>query len=332
MEFSDLGRKIVRELCTDSRISVTELTTKLGISRITAAHRIKSLSKELGLTFTLEINYDSLSFGRFHLLYLNFAKKPKSAELKHLFADDSVVQLAATTKGDFDLVIFAITKTSKEYFNWEIKQFVSLAKYGVTLHSSEITIAHLGFLPLDDEIIQRSDISKIYKDILTALNHNSRMSVRELAKQVGMHEDTARYHLTKLENAKIIRRFTTIITKSPLRVDIVYFANYAVKEGIEDRIKNEREVMYFKKLNEIPIASEFQMMFSMTGSEISFTWACYEDERSGFEQSVATHARMYRVDSPVIKSAVIVEVIKGIAPIRNIDIKSVYDLSGPGLE
>ncbi len=331
MEFSDLGRRIVRELCTNSRVSVTELTKKFGVSRITIARRIRSLTSELGLMFTLEINYGALGFTRLHILYMNFAKKPKPSELKHLFANDNVVQLAATTKGDFDLLILATTKTSKEYFNWEIGQFVMLARYGVTIHSSEITIAHLGFLPLSDNMIASSDIGKVYKDILAALNHNSRMPVRELAKQIGMHEDTVRYHLVKLENEKIIKRFTTVITKSPLKANIVYFANYAVKEGIGDRIKHEREVMYFKKLSEVPVASEFQLMFSMIGSEISFTWACYDNERKGFEQSVAMHARMYKVDSPVIKSAMVTEVLKGIAPIRSIDIKSAYDTSGPGL-
>jgi DNA-binding Lrp family transcriptional regulator len=332
MELSELGKKIVRELCTDSRISVTDLTKKLGVSRITIAQRIRSLTKELGLLFTLELDYDTLGFSRQHVMYLNFAKKPNPAELKRLFENDNIVQLAVATKGDFDLILFAITKTSKEYFNWEIKQFISMARYGVAIHSSETTIAHIGFLPLDNEIIARSNTKDVYKKILIALNGNSRMPIRELAEQVGMHEDTVRYHLAKMEKEKIIKRYTAIITKPPLKHNIVYFANYSVKEGIEKRIMQEREIMYFKKTSEFPVVSEFQLMFSMTGSEISFTWACYDDKKKGFESSVATHARVYRIDSPIVKSAIVTEVIKGIAPIRNIDIKASYDTSRPGLE
>lgn len=331
MELSELSRRIVRELCTDSRISVTDLTKKLGASRITIAQRIKSLETELGLLFTLEIDHEALGFTRLHILYLKFTKKPKPAELKRVFADDRIVQLVVTARGDFDLVVFAITKSSKEYFNWEIGLLISLARYGVSVHSSEATIKHLGFLRLDDALIASSDIDKLYKDILIRLNNNSRISIRKLAGQLNIHEDTLRYHLTKLEKTGMIKRFTAVITKSPLHVNIAYFANYSVKEGIEKRIVRERETMYFKRLDITPVVSEFQLMFSMVGGDISFTWACYDNEKEGFERSVATHARMYRVDLPVIKSAVVQDLIKGTPPIRSLDIRENYDTSGPGL-
>jgi DNA-binding Lrp family transcriptional regulator len=149
--------------------------------------------------------------------------------------------------------------------------------------------------------------------------------MRELSRKIGLGEELTKYYIRKLSKEKIIKRYTTVVTKSPLKKHIVYFVNYRVKEGIEERIGFERKSMYWKKLQEPPIISEFQLMWSTTGSEVSFTWGSYQDYKEGIKNSVNAHKQVYKMDSLVVKSAVVDQVIKGLMPLRNVDTKETYD-------
>ena len=331
MEISTLSKKILRDLCTDSRVTITELSSRYGITRKMAKGRVAALEKELGLRYTLELDYEKLGFAPMHVVRVKFSTKPKPAELAKLIAGSRPIQFAATTKGNFDMLVFMLAKGPKEYFTWEMDFWALLAKYGVGTRSAETTVMHLGFVPMNDESIAASSTSDIYKRMLTALNSNSRMTVRELAGKVGISEELAKYHIKKLNRTGIIKRYTAIVTKSPLKYNIVYFFNYTIRGGIASRVQNERRTMYFREPKEFPVLNEFQMMLSTTGSDVSFTWAVYEDYKEGLEQSVMTHARVYRADSPVPKYATIDTAVKGFMPLRNLDQKSNYDLTIGGL-
>lgn len=327
MEMSSLSRKILRDLCTDSKVTITELSRKYGLSRAAIKDRITALEKELGLQYTLELDYEQLKFSSLHILRLRFDKKPKPKpdQLKSFFEQSKIVQLAITTKGEFDMVIMALAKDSKEYFKWEVGLWTKLAKFGLESHSSEVIVARLGFIPINNESIADCKIDDIYKKIILNLNQNSRMTMRELSTKIGMSEELAKYHVKKLSSQGIIKRYTAVATKPPLKYSLVYFANYIVKEGVESRVENERRVMYWKTLQEFPVISEFQFMWSMTGGDSSFTWACYDNYEEGVKHSITTHKSIYKVDSPDIKSAVVEQVIKGFFPLRNIDTKENYD-------
>ncbi len=327
MEISTISRKLLRDLCTNSRITITELSKKYELSRKVVTTRIAALETELGIRYLLELNYEALGFTTLHIAYFKFLKRPKAEKLRTVLEKSNVVQLAVATKGDIDMVVFALARHSIEYFNWEVGIQLSLAEYGVSVTSSEVMVDHLGFIPLNINLIKESNLKDIYKKILVVLNENSRISQRELSKKVGFSEGLTKYYLGKLNREGIIKRYTAVITKSPLKQNIIYFANYTIKEGLEKRIQNERRTMYFKEPDAFPIVNEFQLMFSTTGGATSFTWACYENIDEGVERSVNTHKRMYRVDSPIVRYAIATEIISGVAPIRNIDIKENYDIS-----
>lgn len=325
MEVSTISKKMLRDLCMNSRTTITEFTKKYNLTRRNAKERILSLERELGLHYTLELDYRLMKFDTMHIFRLNFNKKPKPEDMRSIFAKSRVVQFAATTKGDFDMLILALAKNSNEYFEWEIGLSLALAKYGVQSHSSEVTVPHLGFFPLNNDTIKEAEIDDTYKNIILNLNTNSRMSMRELSKKIGLSEELTKYHVRKHSKDGIIKRYTSIVTKPPLKFNIAYFVSYTVKEGIKERVDLERKSMYWKKLNEFPLISEFQLMLSTTGSDASFTWACYQNYEEGLRNSIQAHKHAYRVDSPMVNSAVIMEVVKGAMPLRNVDTKELYD-------
>lgn len=327
MELSFLSRQILRDLCTNSRITVSDLSKKYNITWHSIKGRIKALEDEYGLLYTLELNYEALGMTTMHVVNIKCTKKPKIEELMEICKKSKNVQLAVTTKGDCDIVIFALAEAPRAYYMWEISLMISLAKYGVSINSSEVTLPHIGFVPLNDELIKNSQIDEVYKKLILELNKNSRMTIRELGKKVGLKENITRYYLRKLEEEKAIKRFTAVVTRPPYKYNILYFTNYRVKEGVEKRVENERKMMYWKKHEEFPIINEFQLMFSMCGSENSLNWAIYGDLKKGLAESVELHKKIYSADSPTVIYAVVDRIVKGVLPIRNLDPKDSFDFS-----
>ena len=330
MQISVLSRKLVRELCTNSRVSITELAARYGLSRKMVRDRLAALERELGIRYTLELNYEALGFATLHLVKVRFSEKVEPKALEEVLGRSRVVQLAATTTGAFDMIIFALARNLREYFKWEIGLWTQFSKYGINTSSSEVTVIHLGFVPISDEFIRDSSLKEPYRKVLVELYSNSRMTVRELSKRTGIGETLVAYYLMKLKESGLIKRYTAIVTNPPLRYNIVYFANYTVKEGVESRVETERRTMYWREPDEFPIVNEFQQMFSTSGSDASFTWAVYDNYRSGLERSALTHKRIYKVDAPVIRHATIDRVVKGSLPLRNIQVKDNYDVTFGG--
>lgn len=326
VEISPLSRRLLRELCMGSRESIENLSKRLGVSRYIITQHMKVLENMLGLRYTVELNFDEMGFKTLRVIRIDFQKRPNPNDLEKIFERSKIVLFAATTNGNFGMIIFAATKTAREYTQWETSLSLSLAAYGAHIRSSDIAHMQLGFIPVTKEFIMESDVDDVYKRLLIQLNENARMSVKELSSRIGMKEDLTRYYLIKLNREKIIKRYTAIITKSPLNINIVYFLNYAVREGFEKRVDVERRTMYWKDLTEIPIVSEFQAMWSTSGSDMSFTWASYYDEKEGMKNSVNMDKEIYKKDSLVEMHAIIDSVVKGVMPIRSVDTKGTFDI------
>jgi DNA-binding Lrp family transcriptional regulator len=325
MEISTLSRKILRDLCMDSRVSVTELAERYGITRKMVKSRIDALERELGLKYTLELNYEKLGFMPMYIARVKFSKSAKDANPQRWLASSKPVQLAVVTKGDFDVLVFVLVMKPNEYFKWEMSLFDALAKCGVKIKSSQVTVAHLGFIPIKSESIMASNTNDVYRRILTTLNENSRITWRELGNHIGISSELTKYYLRKLDKTGLIKRYTAVATRPTMRYSIAYFVNYTVRENILSRVSNERRTMYWNEPKEFPVLSEFQMMLSTTGSDMSFTWAVYDDYDEGLKRSVITHKRIYKIDSPEDRHATVEKVIAGMAPFRNMDQKESYD-------
>ncbi|MGC8629010.1 MAG: winged helix-turn-helix transcriptional regulator [Candidatus Micrarchaeia archaeon] len=320
-----LSRKILRELCTDSRQSATDIAKKFGISRYYAAKRIAFLEKTLGLKYTLELDPKLLGISAIHILHASFSKRPSDEELSSYFNTINDVQFAAKTRGDFGLLLFVASRSLSDYFKWEISFWLRFAKYGIHTVSSEVLVKHLGIIPFNKETILSSSLSPIYKKMLAELNENSRMSIKELGERCGISADLARYYLTKMNENKIVSKYTAIVTNPPTKYNIVFFANYTVREGVESRVAQERREMYWRVPEEFPVVNEFQWMIGTTGGHSAFVLGTYENLEEGIERSVKLHAKIYSKDSAEVVYATIEKVLKGYLPIRNVDVEQEYD-------
>ncbi len=331
VEISGLSRQMLRELCTDSRATITELSGKLRITRHIAKKRIESLERDLGLKYALDLNYNALGFTKMHLYYLKFSKKPDQSAIEEFMSKSDMVQLAMMTKGDFDVVMFVLASNEEEYAKWHLSIALDLAKYGVSFSKSDIDIIHHGFVPLTDKMIELSSVDEIYKRLLVELNRDSRASISSIAKRLNLGNTMVSYYMKKMVDDGIIRRFTTVITNPHECFNVLFFVRYTYREGHVSRIYDKRRLVYFKKEAEIPMYNSYQMVLSISGGEEDFAWASAPTADEA-DELVETHRRIFRKDTPEIRKGTVVKVLKGFMPIRSVDIKAGYQKTqwGPG--
>ncbi len=331
MELDRKSKAILKELCSNSRVKMRLLSEKFGVSRYLITKEVEELENELGLRYTLELNYSRLGFGTIHVAYLNFAKKPREKVLEEVVNKITAIQLALLMKGDFELLCFVVTKTPIEYSQVEIALQLQLQEFGARVKSSEVTLPRLGFIALNNALISKAEVGDVYKKILVSLNTNSRARLSEVSKETGTSEDLVRYYMTKMEKEGIIRRYTALVTKPNTKFTIAFLVNYSVRENLQARIDKERRNIIFSDDDRSNVNS-FQMMFSTTGAEQTFDLATYLNKKYGIEHSIEAHNKIYAVDKPEVRSAQVIKPLKGMLPFRYIDVASSYDLTNWPLE
>ncbi len=329
-EYSYAKRAVLRALSEDARASISSIAKLAKCSRSVAAKYVKELEDEFHLRYTIEFNKDALGFAYRYIIWVKFSSKPPKDKLIEFFKESDMVQFASFTDGNFDLVVEAETNSGKDYILWETSLAYRFAEYRPSIHPSQIVVTHIGFLSISSSMIERLDLSKYGMDdtdkkILVTLNENSRKGYREIAKEIGINEDTVRYRIMKIMSSGIVKKFSTIITKPPMEYNMILFVTYRFAPGTEKRAARARK--YYMEIDgEMPLVNTFQILAPTSGSERFFMFACFESMKDAMEKGIRMHREIFKGDEPKIVYARITDVLKGYLPIRNISVKDSYNV------
>ncbi|MGC8648085.1 MAG: winged helix-turn-helix transcriptional regulator, partial [Candidatus Micrarchaeia archaeon] len=143
-----LLKKVTRMLSENSRANISEISSKLGVSRKTVADKIKQLEKEYNAKFVPEFSEQALKLTSPHLTLVKFAKVPDLEKIKEIFSESEIPQLVATIKGDYDLLIYSNYFSNFDYAKWDKKTRIRLSEYDAVWRTSEVVHKQLGFFPL----------------------------------------------------------------------------------------------------------------------------------------------------------------------------------------
>ncbi|MGA3020898.1 MAG: AsnC family transcriptional regulator, partial [Candidatus Micrarchaeales archaeon] len=130
-------RKEIRLLSENSRISITEMSKALQISRKSVKDRLLRLEKDLGISYVPEFNETKLGFASPHLILARFKSKPDYDEIARLFSKSYIPQLVVSMSDD-SILAYAVSRTSNEYALWDKSMQINLSKYGVDWRTSEV--------------------------------------------------------------------------------------------------------------------------------------------------------------------------------------------------
>ncbi|MEM0094736.1 MAG: winged helix-turn-helix transcriptional regulator [Candidatus Micrarchaeaceae archaeon] len=329
-EYDYSKRAVLRMLCEDARASITDIAKYARCSRSIASRYIKELEDEFGLRYTIDFKKDAIGLAYRYILWIKFATPPPEEKLLEVLKEDYKVQFAATTAGDFDLLVEVESSEGSSYILWETALAYKLAEYRPSIHPSQIVMTHIGFIPISNDLLSTIDlsnqgISERDKKIILALNENSRSSYREIAKKTGINEDTVRYRMSKIMSSGIIQRLSAIVTKPPTEYNMAFFVTYRFAPGTEKRAAHARK--YYMEIDgKMPLINTFQILAPTSGSERFFVISCFDSKEEAMEKGIKMHKVIFKGDEPKIVHAKIGSVLKGFLPIRNIDVRKLYNV------
>ncbi len=317
-------RKIIRFLSEDARISVSDLSKKVGVSRVTAIKKLKHVEKTFDIRYTLELNEAKLGIDNPHLVMIKFGKKPDYDKIAEILAKSYVPQVAVATKGDYDMIIYAVTPISREYANWDKAMQIALSKYGATWQSSWAVHKQLGYFPVRNELIDQLAIKEKYKNLLKVLNENSRATFQEISKKLGIHFNTVAYTFEKMIKSGYIERATISMAPPKGIVFMSFFSKYSPREGYEESSALARKA--FLNDDRFSLVSRYLVCAPLVGSYDFFTLGAFDSYDSALKHDINYHKSVLEKHKVEVKFAYLDKVILGRLPIRSIDAQNEYKL------
>lgn len=322
-KYSVAARRIIRILSENSRASVSEISNYADVSRRTARRKLLRIEKELGVRYTLEFDEQRLGAANPHLIALKFQKRPNLLEIAKLFESSYIPQVVVSTKGDYDMFVYANSGTSGEYIHWDRGMRILLSKYGVTWRVSQVVHRQLGFFPLRNELLDRLGIPEKYREMLKLLNGDSRLSFQSMSRTLRMHFNTVAYNFSKLKETGYIKRFTATLEPIKEAVFLTFFSTYRMGEGYEEGSAITRRV--FMADDRDPLISRYLMCSPLIGSYDFFTIGAFDDLKTAVRKDVMLHRQILRNYDTRIAYAYVDRVLLGRLPIRSLDSRKVYD-------
>lgn len=326
MIYGERERLMLKALSNDSRITTTELAKITHLSRVTATKLLDRLSMELDIHFTLEIDPRLLGINVLHILTLKFAKKPDCEEIRSIFEAEQSIHFAYLTKGHFDLVLYSAMSDPQEYIKWETTLLQKLSEYGVTKKAMELPYVYVGFIPFNSSFAKEASgkIDEKDKKLLRLLNENSRMSYTDLVKRTGLNRDTIRYRIFNLKKDGIIKKFTIAVQKPPQQFILLFFENWRYTKAYWKLGKLCDQLMMDADKDSL-LLNTFQIAGPTTGNYDHFVMAIFNDRKEAMQRSIKRKKAIYSTESYEVKYAHVTEVLKGLLPIRNMDLRENKD-------
>jgi len=256
MEELDLtDRKIIYALDFDSRMPLSQLAKKVGISKQVAKYRIENLVKRGVIKgFYTDINASKLGL-EIYMVYFKFHKMTPEIEknfIQHMCSQESVgVNISVNGKWDYTIDLWA---QSIMHFK---RQYQKIMKDYEKYVKSKQVIIETDFyyfkpkpildIKSDEQITMTGDIEKVAidnidKKILSQLAKNSRIPLVELAKIVKLTPNAVKERIKMLEKNGIILGYRIF-----LNYQLLGFLHYRVFLHLENVEEVEKKIIQFLK-------------------------------------------------------------------------------------
>ena len=248
-------RKIIYTLDFNSRMPLSQLAKKVGISKQVAKYRLENLVKK-GIIkgFYTDINASKLGL-EIYMVYFKFHKMTPEIEKKfieHMCSQESIgVNISVNGKWDYTIDLWA---SSIMHFK---RQYQKIMKdYEKYVKSKQVIIETdfyyfkpkpiLG-IKSDEQITMTGDIEKVAideidKKILSHLAKNSRVPLVELARIVKLTPNAVKERIRTLEKNGIILGYRVFIN-----YQLLGFLHYRVFLHLENVEEIERKIIQFLK-------------------------------------------------------------------------------------
>jgi DNA-binding Lrp family transcriptional regulator len=268
-----LEGRILRLLSVDARMSMQELASQLKTTKANAYSLFNEVAKEYGLKFVPEISIDKLwkwefikrarlrtkrgilaeaveelpvtGFGEY-LIFIKFVgKKPGDGEIVKAMGSHYAPQFAARTKGEYDLVVYAVERSYEDAVRFADALSRNLDRYKMIAYTSRVW-GSFGFFPLSNRLIEQFDIFDTYKNLLFGLNDNGRSTFTEMGKRYSQGPAQMLYAYDRLARTEILKRVTYFESRPKNSFGLLAI----VKTESESRFDESKDVWFAKLVKE----------------------------------------------------------------------------------
>lgn len=311
----ELPYELLKELYKDSRVSLKTVARKHHLTFHRVAHALKDIESKYGLTYTLWLNERLLGFSEGRIITIKFGEPPPIDVLKSRLAKDIFVQNAYLASGDFDLLMHVVGLNNEEFQIWQFKVRKEFSRYKPTFKFSTLNSFAVGFLPLRNELIVESIVlSSLEKKILTLLNSNSRIRLKELVKATKSSQMRVIYTIKKLRERGIIRRFSTFTQSTDKKILMAYlFSVMPVEEHNRLYLDVCKEIVN-EDLHEV--TNDYYLISDINGSFDSLYMGSFRSGEDLSKRGSDLVRIILESESPKIEKAIITDALIGKLPLH----------------
>lgn len=240
IKLDKIDRKLLFELDKNSRLPETTLAKLIGRSKESVRYRIAQL-KEKGIIhgFTTWIDPTKLGYSSAKI-YLTLANKPQQKKefIQYIKKDKRLFWLGIA-EGAWNAGLTFFVKSNQEFFELKNELFSKFKELILDSHTAvlvNVNIHDKTFLyPAETKwstifgAPEQQELDETEKKVLQELFLNSRISLVEISRKHALTVDIVRHRIKRLEEKKIISRYTAKIDFNVLGYEFyktfLYFHN-----------------------------------------------------------------------------------------------------------
>lgn len=250
------NKKILGELVLNSRIPLSRLAKRVGLSREVLTYRINQLvSKGIITNFHAVIDEEKLGYLRNTcFIQLKGISPTKEKQFFEFLQKNKSVTYAGTVIGKWNVVFDLISKDRRD-MDKIIKEIQEKVKANLSIFAIAGNTISGGYYP--EKIFEARKFPKVNHNkkikidktdlrILQCLSDNSRIEYSELSKKLNMTANAIKYRIQNLEQSGVIDRYTISIDVQKL--DFSWY-NIQVKliadeKKVQEFLENEKITIY----------------------------------------------------------------------------------------
>ena len=231
----------------NARITVPELAKITGLSNTAVNYHLKTLERKYDIKYLLEIDIEKFGYINY-IAFVKFKdKRPTYEEMKKQLEEIPYVQVALTTKGIYDMVLFLVVKaTSEARFTLYKLMNLAFSDYEVNW-SITPTYPTFGFIPLRNQFFDilkekawrrtrenprptPDEITEMEYNVIKEMNNDAAADFVAIDRKIGADKGRSNYAYHKLTKTGIIKRATISLNKTDIKYNAIFVVNYAIQK------------------------------------------------------------------------------------------------------
>jgi len=297
--------KILAVLVNNSRTPLSEIAKKVRLSRTSVEYRIKKMKEnELIVGSRTVVNLPKIGHNSYHV-FVEPLKLDDEKILLEKAVSNPAVNAVISYSGRFGMEISIIAKSPSEFMTNCEKLFEGLnINYSTPLML--LNTVHSLILPRTFfKNIESVEISEIYTPvsiknieldeidiaILKKISNNADFNIIQLAKELGITKDIAKYRINKMISNQIVLQFRPAINYSALGLSIhsiLIKTGGGRSEELETFLKNSESVLWAART-----FGEWQYLVYLITDDNYKLHAFIQALKSKFEKTVKNYELLF---------------------------------------